>query len=236
MDDELRLRLKQYDLLREEILNSISWQNRLLISGMAIVPVIFALGISLEQWRMLLIALPPVVILFTALWLVEQSRMMRAGDYLQMLENETNLYKGGRSYLSWENWLRRKWAGFLNIHRIHHWAQYVAILCLYGLSILGMFITWTNWASITGLKTETINGVVVTVAKGLSCSYYWAMTILYGALLVLIGLLAAKAVKHRPMDWKDFTTWEKDYEKLIKPDLTKEPSHEAADGQGKGKA
>lgn len=224
MDDKVQLMLKQCEWLRKEIVDSINWQNRSLISGIAIVPSLFAIGIALKDWQVLLIVLPPLVIIFIASWLVEQSRMMRAGDFLQMVEDEINVYMGGGSYLWWENWLRRNWIGHIHIHRIHHLAQYMVIAFLIGLSIIAMIIMWTNWSSLAGLKTQIINGQVVTVPAGLPFGYCWATTILYGVSLLLVNILVYKAVKHTQVVLEDFQTWKKEYEGEINPPQRKSNS------------
>lgn len=131
MSDELEILLKSYDYLRQEIFNSIGWQNRIFIAAATIISVLLGLGLTeKEMLRLSVIIIPPAVIAFTAFWLVEQSRMMRAGDYLQLLEDEINTKIGG-AYILWENWLRRGGISWRDIHKIHHISQYLGSVVVF---------------------------------------------------------------------------------------------------------
>jgi hypothetical protein len=99
MDDEVEVMLQMHDELRSDILQSIQFQNRLILSGAVVVAVIYGLQCSgvLPQlteedptFELILATLPPVITISIALWIVEQSRMMRAGRYLPHLENKIN--------------------------------------------------------------------------------------------------------------------------------------------------
>lgn len=157
MDDEVEVMLRMHEELRSEILQSIQFQNRVILSGAVVVAVIYGLQFSgvLPQlteedptFELIIATLPPVVTISIALWIVEQSRMMRAGRYLSHLENKINEHLEG-PVLSWENWLRD--GDTPAAHRIHHNAQRlgylgffvilgVLSLLLYAVSILGVAV------------------------------------------------------------------------------------------------
>lgn len=101
MNDELEIMLKSHDYLRQEILNSVNWQNRILIATAGIISVLLGLGLTVaETLTFSSIIIPPAVTVLTAYWLVEQSRMMRAGNYIQLLEDDINIKAGG-PYILW---------------------------------------------------------------------------------------------------------------------------------------
>lgn len=121
-DPSVSVMFRSYEYLRQEILNSIGWQNRVLTAAVPIISVILGLGLTVsERYDLLLIIIPLAVIGLTSFWLVEQTRMMRAGDFLQLVENEINSKTGG-AYLLRENWLRRRNISWHDPHRIHHFS------------------------------------------------------------------------------------------------------------------
>lgn len=158
MDDETEVMMEMYAELRSEVLQSIRFQNRVILSGAVVVAVVYGLqfsGVLPElanedpTFELIIASLPPVIIISIALWIVEQSRMMRAGRYLAFLENKIN-DQLDEPCLSWENWLRDGQTPVS--HRIHHNAQrigYLGFFCLlgalalvlYAMSILGVQIS-----------------------------------------------------------------------------------------------
>lgn len=106
-----------YELLREEILQSNSLQQRIVLGLATFVGLVFSLVFSgvLSQLdeipaasvEVLLGAVLPIIAAATGIWLVEQSRVMMAGNYLYMLEHKIHRAVGGAP-MSWENWLRRR--------------------------------------------------------------------------------------------------------------------------------
>ncbi len=185
MSNQLSIELRQYELLRKEILATINWQNQLMIAGTTIVSAIFALGVTIQEWRVFLIALPLVVILIIALWLVEQSRMMRAGNFLQTLEKQINEQENCIC-LNWEIWLRTEGNVSSKVHGIFHRAQRLVISSLCLITLFAICITWVNWESMTGL----------------SYFYLVVLTLLYVILLVLVFMLAMEAINHKPVEEK----------------------------------
>lgn len=142
---DVQLMYEFYTDLRDEVNQSIEFQNKIVIGGGVLIGVAYGLQFSgiLEELTMenptlrLIIAALPTVTLFTiALWIVEQSRMMRAGHYLHFLENKINAELDG-VYLTWENWLRE---GNTSVyHDAHYVGQMIGYaFFLYALAVLGL--------------------------------------------------------------------------------------------------
>ena len=195
MSDELEIMLKSHDYLRQEILNSVNWQNRILIATAGIISVLLGLGLTVaETLTFSSIIIPPAVTILTAYWLVEQSRMMRAGNYLQLLENEINIKAGGASLL-WENWLRGGMAG--TVHRIHHISQYFA-----GVGVFYIISAVSLWNTIT-----------------LNLLPWWVWG-LYIAMLIFMLVLITLVVQHKPKKRGEFEKWKNEYEERLRKDVS----------------
>ncbi len=186
MTDDLEIMLKSHECLREEILNSINWQNRFVIAIVPIISALLGLGLADEKTlKLLLVAIPPAVIVFAAFWLTEQSRMMRAGDYIQLLEDEIN-HKVGEASISWENWLR---IGMTRgAHRIHYISQYLGVMGI--LYILSGFSIW---------KTIT------------DCLLPLWVPIIYILMLIFMAFLIIPIVRHQPRERAEFKYWRQVY-------------------------
>lgn len=189
--------LELFKTLRDEILQSIDLQSKIVLGGAVAASVILGLGLSGgTTFRVLLMATPPLLIILVCLWLIEESRMMRAGEFMQFLEDKINLEKG-QVVISWENWLRRPVTSRLDIHKIHHYAQYIGILgFFYGVGIVSSMMIWIE-------KNEW--GISVLVAE--------ILITLYLILFVIIFPLIIKIVSHRgkKADKIEFKKWEKSY-------------------------
>jgi hypothetical protein len=161
---DVELMYEFYTDLRDEINQSIEFQNRIVIGGGAFIAAAYGLQFSgiLDELAMqnpvlkLIIAALPTVTVFTiALWIVEQSRMMRAGHYLHFLENKINAELDG-VYLTWENWLR---SGNTPVyHRTHRVGQLIGYaLFLYGLATLGLAVYAVELLGITAESIVTLS-------------------------------------------------------------------------------
>lgn len=115
----------EYRTLRHEISESIRLQNHTLTNGGILLGVVFGLAFSQQgslPFSLLLLSITPISITVCFMWLIEQTRMMRAGGYLEQLEKRIDEKLGG-SYLTWEQWLRANGFSRASAHRIHHYAQ-----------------------------------------------------------------------------------------------------------------
>ncbi|MGA2122127.1 MAG: hypothetical protein ABSG49_08800 [Methanoregula sp.] len=155
MKQPLAIQLKLYSQLREEIMQAINTQHRTFIAESFFVSIVFSFSLisnliirsnNTDNYDILtsismafLFITAPVVIFYTSLWLIEQSRMMRAGDFLELLEDEINRNLQG-PYLTWENWLRRDDVSFLDVHKLHHYAQYAILSILIGIGYISVIL------------------------------------------------------------------------------------------------
>lgn len=115
--DAVDAMLEMYGFLREEINQSNRLQQRIVLGLATFVGLVFGLVFSgalaaLEQQRpaafeLLIAAVLPIIGAAAGIWLVEQSRVMMAGNYLQLLEYKIH-DRTGNVPMSWENWLRRE--------------------------------------------------------------------------------------------------------------------------------
>ena len=188
MSDELEIMLKGYDYLRQEVLNSLNWQNRFLIAGATIISVLFGLGLTIEETlKLSTIIIPPAVTALIAFWLVEQSRMMRAGDYLQLLEDEINI-KASEACILWENWLRRGGISWRDVHKIHHISQHLGVVFVF--YVVNSISLWK------------------TIVLDLLPMWVWG---LYIAMLIFLLVLIILVIPHRREKRSEFEEWKKEY-------------------------
>ncbi|OGF57588.1 MAG: hypothetical protein A2Z21_06135 [Candidatus Fraserbacteria bacterium RBG_16_55_9] len=139
-----RAMLQEYGTLRNEIIRCIKHQHRVLVvESAAILGAVVAMAIkdNLVQ-GVIFIGIPPVFIVLTSLWVIEQSRMMRAGNYLQCLEVLINR-ELGKPHLFWENWLRQSRP---RISAYHYLAQTIGVFgILIVMDIIGIVgMLWTS--------------------------------------------------------------------------------------------
>ena len=145
-DYRITFLVENYKSLREEILESIRLQNRIIMGEAIAVGFILGLGLTDATYRIVIIAIPFIIIVLNSYWAVEQSRMMRAGNFMRFLEDIINRELKG-AYIEWENWLRSgtdlknnrcliqkiipkiiDWVRPRDPHKIHHRAQVICIL------------------------------------------------------------------------------------------------------------
>ena len=199
---DILLLVRMYEFLREEILNSISWQHRLMMGEATIISALLAMGLTIAQWETLLIAIPPAVLVLSSAWMVEQTRMMRAGDFLQLLEHRINS-EVGEPVMVWENWLRRPGVSWHDPHRIHHVAQYVAVIgVFYSLGFFSLFILW-------------FYKLIPDPACSIFCSFF-------SFLLLFLLILTLRIISHKrryPID--DFADFCRKYDKELKKFIEK---------------
>lgn len=178
--DELGIQLQLYKYLREEIINSINLQHRTFIGESFFISIVFSFSFMQMQtnFKPLILSIAPVIVGFTCLWLIEQSRMMRAGDYLCLLEDKINTFTK-EPCLTWENWLRRENVSTWDVHKIHHIAQ---TLILSSFVVIGYFSTYLIW-------TTPLEFIEMDMQHGLA--------ITYAILLGLVTFMIIKVVKHR---------------------------------------
>lgn len=154
--------LEAYGWLRDEINQSNRLQHRIVLGLATFVGLVFGLEFSgtLSEFasatpatfRLVLGAILPIVVVAPGIWLVEQSRVMMAGNYLQLLEHKIH-DEVGNAPVAWENWLR--WdaeqvtvAGRFDAQSIYsrgYFLGYVGFFAIVGLLALGLFATRVVW-------------------------------------------------------------------------------------------
>ncbi len=210
---DVELMYEFYTDLREEINQSIEFQNQIVIGGGAFIAAAYGLqfsgvlgelAIQNPVLKLVIAALPTVAVFTISLWIIEQSRMMRAGHYLHFLENKINAELDG-VYLTWENWLR---GGNTPIyHQTHRIGQLIGYaLFLYGLAALGLTVYAVE---ILGITTETLT----------TGAFQWASPafvyfLLNAVLLVYLARYTYLIVFHDLSDestFEEFKRWETEY-------------------------
>jgi len=198
IQDELKVQLELYRYLREEILESIRLQHRTFISESFFISIVFSLGLTQSNYKSLILSIVPAVVALTSLWLIEQSRMMRAGNYLYLLEDKiNNSIKWPQ--MTWENWLRfRGEVSFWDVHKIHHRSQYTIMFLFI---LLGFFSTWSMWT----LKILDETPLLILI-------------IFYIILLLWLTFTVINVVVHRGrrVTRIEFSDWESSYREEIK--------------------
>jgi len=194
--DQLKVLMQIYSDLRKEILEAIKLQHRTIIAESFFVSIVFAIGLLQSGaqyfYQAMIISIIPFVIGFTSVWLIEQSRMMRAGDYLEFLEDKINILLDCSCCLTWENWLRRKEIKRTDVHRIHHLSQIVVIILFIIIGFFSIFLLW-------GLQEIDIN------FRHIMCSFYFV-------LMLILVYIVYKVVIHRdePANKDMYFKWEND--------------------------
>jgi len=111
----IEIMLKQYTLLRTEMMQSLQSQINILQFGLASVGVLIGAGIA--NWKtsdfylpfvVFLLIIPTICYIVLAVWSGELMRMMRAGVFNADLEMKINALSKQKDLLNWENWLRRR--------------------------------------------------------------------------------------------------------------------------------
>lgn len=139
--------LEMYGFLRDEITQSNRLQQQLIVGLATFIGLVFSLVFSgaltnlgmhsPASYQLLIAAVLPIISVTAGIWLAEQSRVMMAGNYLQLLEHKIH-NQTGNAPMSWENWLRRDNSHTgQNIYNMAYWVGYVGFFLLAGvLSIL----------------------------------------------------------------------------------------------------
>ncbi|MGB2695158.1 MAG: hypothetical protein WBD55_08225, partial [Dehalococcoidia bacterium] len=152
------------------------------------------------------------------LWVIEMTRMMRCGNYLQFIEDKINDELEG-PVVTWENWLRRgtehdlrrnplrEIAGFLGLrpdtHRLHHNAQLFLVI---GLLATSLTVSW-YLPFVDNDTTATQPG-----HTGLQLPFSpFILASIYTALLVMSSVWVSRVIFHGAQDRPTFLEWEKGY-------------------------
>lgn len=205
-DHRISLLLEEYKILREEILESIRLQNRIIMGVGTAMGIILGFGLTEDKYSALILAIPIVVAVLTSWWVAEQSRMMRAGNFMQFIEDKINREVEG-AYIVWENWLRRraiisgKKEGIVqrvkevlrNPHKLHHVAQFICVIgVFYGISIISLILFFLY---------EPLNEVEIGIRLILALFPASILGILLLPIVIIILHQGSEAEKEDLNDW-----------------------------------
>ena len=190
--------LEEYNTLRKEILQSLKIQNNIYSAEATTVFGAVAGVAALQKYTdssnayIIFLGIPLIFIIFTSLWITEQTRMMRAGNYLEQLEDVLNL-ENDRICLFWENSLRLKKKS--RFSQVQYQSQFVGITGSY--FIVSLFSLWSIW-------THNVASEIVLLGA----------TIVYGLLFFYILYLIHSITSHSS-NIEDFLMEREEYIKKL---------------------
>lgn len=176
-DDEYDALWDEYQTLRSEIELAIRNQVRILGYGGTVLGVFAGIGVIRPSF-LVIAALPFIAFFFAVLWSVEQTRMMRAGDYISTIENRINEEHLDGPVMLWENWLRYRSEKQPepDIYQVHYWSQYLIITVFILAEIFSIIAIWTWDPGAVGLGAKV----------GLSLLYLLFIGVMYYILRVVV--------------------------------------------------
>jgi hypothetical protein len=193
---EIEVLFGMYKFLREEIRQSIDAQNKIILGGGILIGLFYGLQLnginSSSYYSFLIFAIAPISIISIILWTIEQSRIMRAGMYLEFLEDKIN-NNIGEVILTWENWLRRGEMGKLDPHTIHHFAQYLVFILFF--PIIGFFSIF----------------IIYTDYKAILSSKLFLYTLFNSIGLLIVIIMAILVINHKKVAKEEYREWEDKY-------------------------
>lgn len=138
--------LEEYRTLRAEILQSTKIQHKIYTAEAttifgSVIGIAALKNFSPSLTPYVFLGIPLIFIIFTSLWITEQTRMMRAGDYIQMLENVLNK-ENDNICLFWENSLRLKITP--RFSQVQYKSQIIGIIGSF--LFVSLFSIWSIWS------------------------------------------------------------------------------------------
>ena len=104
--------LKEYEMLRQEIVASMQTRGSILTFSFTIIGAMFAASVAADSSQQILVSLilsfgvPSIAVFSLFQWLGEYQRMHRAGGFIKELEDRINVLLKTNA-MSWENHLRK---------------------------------------------------------------------------------------------------------------------------------
>lgn len=213
---DVEILLEVYGWLRDEINESYERQHRLVLGEATLVGLAIGLQFGFDRFgtspdgaalvellRFVLLAVPPLVIVTASLWLLEHNRVMRAGNYLQLLEYQINESAEGNP-VSWETWLRDP-PSRPTIERIRspdfvfdvcHFIGYPAFFLVTGTVSLALVAKQVYGVPMNALGDPSRLLEVLSGWGGGTIAYFLVLTVV---LLSIIGLTVCQI----PHQWHD---------------------------------
>lgn len=184
----IEIMVEEYKTLRKEILQSLRIQYNIYVAEAT---TIFGAVIGVAALKnydisstpfVIFLGVPLIFIIFTSLWITEQTRMMRAGDYIEMLENVINNEINHICFF-WENSLRLKKTP--RFSQVQYRSQFIGVIGSY--FIVSVFSIWAMW------NYRVASEIILILA-----------TLGYGILLFYIIYLIIRIVYHKGSDIEEF--------------------------------
>lgn len=194
-----------YKWLRDEIDQSNRLQNQIVFGQASAVGLTVGLKYTLtsnnssleEAVSVLILFLPVLIVVSTGIWLLEQARVMQAGNYLQLLEGRINRDIGA-PVISWESWLRRsktrcrlheKW--YFDSNRVYELAFIVGYpLFFLLLGTVSLLLLWTSRIGLLSSEGLRVNLLLAIYSASIM------------VIIILFVCLAGCQISHR---WHDMS-------------------------------
>ncbi len=182
-DEEREAMRLEYQSLRSEIEMAIQNQVRILGYGGTALSLIVGFG-AIQNSLLVITTLPFLAFFFSVLWNVEQTRMMRAGDYISTIETRFNEEEFEKPVMLWETWLRFRASEQpeRDIYEYHYRAQNMVLGVFMLIIASGIVAIWV-WHP----------GAISDLAGGI-------LTLIYATFLVITYYLLKQVVKHNPVE------------------------------------
>lgn len=222
---DVQLILKVYGWLRGEINESYRRQHQLVVGQATLIGLAIGLqfgfdfiggstggsGVA-EFLRFAFMAIPPLVLVTASLWLLEHNRVMRAGNYLQLLEFRINDRVDGNP-LSWETWLRDPPSRPLLerirsphfVFNVCHFIGYPAFFVAMEVVSMALVAKWVYAVPVWDVHDASVY-LELLVGRGLGTAAYFL--VLSTALLLVVGF----TVSQIPHGWQDQSDRFRDFE------------------------
>lgn len=196
MSDSLQVQLQLYKYLRDEVMESIKMQHRTFLAVGLLITTGFSLAMQ-AQLKYLILSIVPIIIILISLWLIEQSRLIRVGEYLCILEDKINK-SINEPCITWETWIRREGVSTWGVNKILNIAQ---LLILSTFVVIGYFSTYLIW---------------ITPLEGFEPNLQHTIAIVYLILLITVMFLIIRISFHRRQkifekDIEDLFEWEEKF-------------------------
>lgn len=200
--------LEMYGFLRNEITQSNRLQQQLVLGLATFVGLVFGLVFSgaladfgtqsSASYQLVIAAVLPITSVTAGIWLAEQSRVMMAGNYLQLLEHKIN-DRIGNAPMSWENWLRRDTS--LTNQKTYDVAYLIGYVCFF--LVIGV---------LSGLLYiyEVVMGTIALNSISFIGFLKILWLLIWSGVLMIISLHSYRVLGHKTenMSGKVLTRWE----------------------------
>jgi hypothetical protein len=200
MNQEIEVKMQIYQHLRDEMIESIKYQNKVLISVIFLISAGISLSIQ-ASFNIILFAITPIVFTTISLWVIHNNRIRRMGYYLQFLEDKIN-QDLKKPCVTWESWLLKERGKKFNAENI--------IQCLiFTLFVLFAFISiWKIWS--------------IELLDIVQRKFFMGTYIIFLVILIIITIISVLKNSNAEERTLELRMWEEEYynnlKKYLAPD------------------